>query len=174
MKSVQNVGKIGFFIFLMWKSVKVLSCNRLVNPWSFNSTSKVMLWCLVASGGLEIWVSWASFQTSNISWPQQPPIGKVLKFNIVASLILCSTISSSYSSLDPLCYDHQLTGLYLVRQLTINSLLIRQYIQSITSTQPCKISSLTEVTLTHLVNISSLRRSADVPTPFHRLATMPM
>ena len=90
----------------------------------------------------------------------------------VASLILCSTISSSYSSLDPLCYDHQLTGLYLVRQLTINSLLIRQYIQSITSTQTCKISSLTEVTLTHLVNASSLRRSADVPTPFHRLATI--
>ena len=90
----------------------------------------------------------------------------------VASLILCSTISSSYSSLDPLCYDHQLTGLYLVRQLTINSLLIRQYIQSITSTQTCKISSLTEVTLTHLVNASSLRRSTDVPTPFHRLATL--
>ena len=90
----------------------------------------------------------------------------------VASLILCSTISSSYSSLDPLCYDHQLTGLYLVRQLTINSLLIRQYIQSITSTQTCKVSSLTEVTLTHLVNASSLRRSTDVPTPFHRLATI--
>ena len=90
----------------------------------------------------------------------------------VASLILCSTISSSYSLLDPLCYDHQLTGLYLVRQLTINSLLIRQYIQSNTSTQLDKISSLTEVTLTHLVNASSLRRSADVPTPFHRLATL--
>merc|ERR1739844_448911 len=89
----------------------------------------------------------------------------------VASLILCSTISSSYSLLDPLCYDYQLTGFYLVRQLTINSLLIIQYIQSITSTHPDKISSLTEVTLTHLVNISSLRRSADVPTPFHRLAT---
>ena len=79
----------------------------------------------------------------------------------VASLILCSTISSSYSSLDPLCYDHQLTGLYLVRQLTINSLLIRQYIQSITSTHSVKISSLSEVTLTHSVNISSSRRSAD-------------
>ena len=83
----------------------------------------------------------------------------------VASLILCSTISSSYSSLDPLCYDHQLTGLYLVRQLTINSLLIRQYIQSITSTQPFKISSLTEVTLTQSVNISSLRR---LPSMFRR------
>ena len=94
------------------------------------------------------------------------------KNDFVASLILCSTISSSYSSLDPLCYDHQLTGLYLVRQLTINSLLIRQYIQSITSTQPNKISSLTEVTLTQPVNVSSLHRSADVPTPFHRLATI--
>ena len=97
---------------------------------------------------------------------------KYRKCQIVASLILCSTISSSYSSLDPLCYDHQLTGLYLVRQLTINSLLIRQYIQSITSTQPNKISSLTEVTLTQPVNVSSLHRSADVPTPFHRLATL--
>ena len=66
----------------------------------------------------------------------------------VASLILCSTISSSYSLLDPLCYDYQLTGFYLVRQLTINSLLIIQYIQSNTSTQLDKISSLTEVTLT--------------------------
>ena len=80
----------------------------------------------------------------------------------VASLILCSTISSSYSLLDPLCYDYQLTGFYLVRQLTINSLLIIQYIQSITSTHPDKISSLTEVTLTQPVNISSLRRSADL------------
>ena len=95
-----------------------------------------------------------------------------MKERSVASLILCSTISSSYSSLNPLCYDHQLTGLYLVRQLTINSLLIIQYIQSNTSTQPDKISSLTEVTLTHLVNVSSLRRSADVPTPFHRLAPL--
>ena len=47
-----------------------------------------------------------------------------------------------------------------------------QYTQSITSTQPVKISSLTEVTLTQTVNISSLHRSADVPTPFHRLATL--
>ena len=87
-----------------------------------------------------------------------------------------STLSSSYSLLDPLCYDHQLTGLYLVRQLTINSLLIIQYIQSNTSTQLDKISSLTEVTLTQLVNISSSRRSADfrrrsaaVPSTCHKI-----
>ena len=38
---------------------------------------------LVASGGLEIWVSSTSFQKSNIDWPQQPPKGKVLKFNMI-------------------------------------------------------------------------------------------
>ena len=36
-----------------------------------------------------------------------------------------------------------------------------QYTQSNTSTQPDKISSLTEVRLTQSVNISSFRRSAD-------------
>ena len=41
------------------------------------------LWCLVASRGLDIWVSWTSFQKSNISWPQQPPTEKVLKFNMI-------------------------------------------------------------------------------------------
>ena len=30
------------------------------------------LWCLVALGGLEFFVSSASFQKSNIGWPQQP------------------------------------------------------------------------------------------------------
>ena len=35
-------------------------------------------WCLVASGGLGIWVSSTSFQKSNIGWPQQPAIEKVL------------------------------------------------------------------------------------------------
>ena len=59
-----------------------------------------------------------------------------------------------------------------VRQFSIYSAPNLQYIQSITSTQPVKISSLTEVTLTQTVNISSLHRSTDVPTPFHRLATI--
>ena len=31
-------------------------------------------WCLVASGGLGIWLSSTSFQKSNIGWPQQPPL----------------------------------------------------------------------------------------------------
>ena len=36
------------------------------------------LWCLLASGGLDIWVSSTSFQKSNIGWPQQPLTEKVL------------------------------------------------------------------------------------------------
>ena len=39
----------------------------------------VELWCLLASRGLEISVSWISFQKSNIDCPQQPPTEKVLK-----------------------------------------------------------------------------------------------
>ena len=37
----------------------------------------VEFWCLVASGGLDIWVSSTSFQKSNIGWPQQPPKERV-------------------------------------------------------------------------------------------------
>ena len=36
----------------------------------------VELWCLG-------WVSWISLKKSNISWPQQPPTGKALKFNLI-------------------------------------------------------------------------------------------
>ena len=39
----------------------------------------VELWCLLASGGLEISVSRISFQKSNIGCPQQPLTEKVLK-----------------------------------------------------------------------------------------------
>ena len=51
-----------------------------------NSTKNnncIELWCLVASGGLEICVSSTSFQNNDISWPQQPPTEKVLKFNTI-------------------------------------------------------------------------------------------
>ena len=41
------------------------------------------LWCLGASGGLEFCVSSVSFQKSNIGWPQQPPIEKLLKFIMI-------------------------------------------------------------------------------------------
>ena len=41
------------------------------------------LWCLVASGGLEICVSSTIFQKNYISWPQQPPTEKVLEFNMI-------------------------------------------------------------------------------------------
>ena len=37
---------------------------------------------LWASGDLEFCVSSTSFQKSNIGWPQQPPTGKLLKFNM--------------------------------------------------------------------------------------------
>jgi hypothetical protein len=43
----------------------------------------VELWSLVASEGYKFWVSWISFQKRNISWPQQPPTGKALKFNLI-------------------------------------------------------------------------------------------
>ena len=32
----------------------------------------IELWCLVASGGVEICVSLTSFQKNDITWPQQP------------------------------------------------------------------------------------------------------
>ena len=35
------------------------------------------LWCLVASGGLEICVSSTSFQKNDIGCPQQPPTERV-------------------------------------------------------------------------------------------------
>ena len=38
-------------------------------------------WCLVCSGGLDIWVSSTSFQKSDIGWPHHPPKEKLLKFN---------------------------------------------------------------------------------------------
>ena len=41
------------------------------------SNNFVELWCLVASGGVDIWVSSTSFQKSNIGWPQQPPKERV-------------------------------------------------------------------------------------------------
>ena len=40
-------------------------------------------WCLMASWGVDIWVSSICFQKSNIDWPQQPPTEKVLKLNMI-------------------------------------------------------------------------------------------
>ena len=40
------------------------------------------LWCLVALGGLDIWVSSISFKKSQIRWPQQPQTEKVLKIHL--------------------------------------------------------------------------------------------
>ena len=41
------------------------------------------LWCIVGSGGLEIWVLSCSSKKSNIGWPQQLPTERVLKSNII-------------------------------------------------------------------------------------------
>ena len=54
-----------------WNVLKALRCRRTNNC--------VEIWCLVASGGVDIWVSWPSFQRSYFGWPQQPPAEKVLK-----------------------------------------------------------------------------------------------
>ena len=43
----------------------------------------IVLWCPVASGGLDFCVSSTSFQKNDIPWPQQPPTEKLLKFNII-------------------------------------------------------------------------------------------
>ena len=43
----------------------------------------IEIWCLVASGGLDICVSSTSFQKNDISWPQQPPTEKVLTFTMI-------------------------------------------------------------------------------------------
>ena len=77
---------------------------------------------------------------------------------------LCGTLSSSYSSLDPFCYDYQLTCLYLVRQSVYISM------------STCNIFSLILVlklstSLHSAVPPTFLLRSADVPPPFCRLAT---
>ena len=37
----------------------------------------IELWCLVASGSLEICVSSTTFQKNDMGWPQQPPTEKV-------------------------------------------------------------------------------------------------
>ena len=47
----------------------------------------VELWCLVASGGLDILVSSTSFQKSNIKWPQQPLTEQVLKFTKITHCV---------------------------------------------------------------------------------------
>ena len=43
----------------------------------------IELWCLLASGGLEICISSTNFQKNYTGWPQQPPTEKVLKFHMI-------------------------------------------------------------------------------------------
>ena len=59
-------------------------------------------WCLVYSGGLEIWVSSTSFQKSNIGRPQQPTTEKVAKIQLDIWLVsqkICVTSAASAASM---------------------------------------------------------------------------
>ena len=79
-------------VTVIWNLPLWLIVIQGISYWSVKSNSALMgrrinhfieLWFIVGSGGLEIWVSSTSFQKSNIDWPQQPPKGKVLKFNMI-------------------------------------------------------------------------------------------
>ena len=48
-----------------------------------NMQARICLKVVLKSWDLDIWVSSTSFQKNNISWPQQPPTEKVLKFNMI-------------------------------------------------------------------------------------------
>ena len=86
------------FIYIFWESHKKIEFNHIltylqgVSYWSMQSKfalrgrmihNFIELWCLVASGVLEICVSSTSFEKTDIGWPQQPPTEKLLKFNVI-------------------------------------------------------------------------------------------
>ena len=56
-------------LITLWSKVNASWGRRIYNF--------LELWCLVGSGGLDIWDSSTSFQKSNIDWPQQPPTESV-------------------------------------------------------------------------------------------------
>ena len=78
------------YIILMWLFFHLWLIIQGISYWNVKSnlglTDRNMLigLCLkvsVWSWGLDIWVLSTNFQKSNIDWPQQPPIEKVLKFS---------------------------------------------------------------------------------------------
>ena len=67
----------------IWYRVYQSELVKTTWPWGIEgSIFFFKLEGLVASGGLDSWVSSTCFQKSNIGWPQQPPTEKVLKFNM--------------------------------------------------------------------------------------------
>ena len=102
------------------------------------------------------YIKW-TWRSSLMQWCGEQRL--YLSYSANADCTLSQSTCSMFQS------DSQLTCHSSVRQFTIYSTPNWQYIQSITSTQPVKISSLTEVTLTTSVNISSLRR---LPSTFRR------
>ena len=64
---------------------RVYHSQLVQNKWLWGINNDfVELWCLVALGDIEIWVSSTSYKKSDIGWPQQPPTSKkVPKFNLI-------------------------------------------------------------------------------------------
>ena len=106
--------------------------------------SFVELWCLAALGCYKFWVSWISFQKSNISWPQQPPTGKALKFN----LIFLDSTKINFAS------KHQnkaeFENLINSEVITIDFLGLRTSAASVTST--ASVASMTSTASFHQKN----------------------
>ena len=75
--STFSIFYLHFFFLFSLDSFLILSRSLILDSSKF-----FKLGCLVDSRGLDIWVSFICFQKSNISWPQQPPTEKVLKFNM--------------------------------------------------------------------------------------------
>ena len=64
-----------FFCRLQWLVIQGISYWSVTNKSALRGRrihNFIELWCLVGSGGLEIWVSSTSFQESNRGWPQKP------------------------------------------------------------------------------------------------------
>ena len=56
----------------------------------------IELWCIVASGGLEVCVSSTSFKKNDIGLPQQPQTQRMLKFNMIFHDTTPKNVSSKH------------------------------------------------------------------------------
>ena len=88
--SIKKVAKVIWLEKFFFPSYSMQKILQGISYWNVKSnlglTDRNMLigLCLkvsVWSWGLDIWVLSTNFQKSNIDWPQQPPIEKVLKFS---------------------------------------------------------------------------------------------
>ena len=104
----------------------------------------VEIWCLVALGGVDIWVSWPSFQKSNIGWPQQPLAEKVLKS--VKNWIFDDEFHKNWQLLKPLgtIFQHNYWFFYTSEAFTLARFNMRH---------PVGISKTAKNYLTSYVNV---------------------